>query len=170
MWIERRRYRDMEGRLVVERAKMLIPAAAQVHDHQSTLRALHKVQDSPEIGFVGTLTLYRNGKDPGMTAMHIGKTEKRSSSDPFIVNASESFICPFWCGTHERQTSDKGSKKLSCRKIEDHSQQRRRRRGRIHGESVARARFAKEGQCRDSIDGVLPAASSMRLRDWPRRA
>ena len=151
---------------------MLIPVTARVHDRQPTLRALHKVQHSPEIDFVGTLTLYRNAKDPKMTAVHIGKTEKRSSSGPLFINESVSFICLSWCGTHERQTSDKGSKKFSCRKIEGHSQQgpRRRGRGRIHGESILRAGFAKEGQCRHSIDGALPAASSMRLRDRPRRA
>ena len=71
-------------------AKRLIPAGGQVHNHQPTLRALINVRDSPGLEFMGTLTLYWNMKDPKVTAVHWGKTEKRSSSDPF-----ESFISSF---------------------------------------------------------------------------
>ena len=69
--------------LVVEMANRLIPAGGQVHDRQPTLRALANVQDSLGLEFMGTLTLYWNVKDPKVTAaVHRGKPEKRSSSDP----------------------------------------------------------------------------------------
>jgi hypothetical protein len=54
----------MEVLLVAARVKKLIPAAGQVHNHQSTLRALPKVQDSLEHELIGALTLYQNVKDP----------------------------------------------------------------------------------------------------------
>ena len=82
----------MEGGLVAERAKRLIPAVGRVHDCQSTLRALSKISEGLELGIVGALTLYRNVKDAKVTAVHIGKTEKRRSSGPLI--------CPSCSGKH----------------------------------------------------------------------
>ena len=64
----------MEGGLVAERAKRLIPAVGRVHDHQSTLRALSKVSESLELEIIGALTLYRNVNDAKVTAVHIGET------------------------------------------------------------------------------------------------
>ena len=43
----------------------------RVHDRQFTLRALPKVQDGPEIEFIGALTLYRDVKDTKVTAVQI---------------------------------------------------------------------------------------------------
>ena len=82
----------MEGGLVAERAKRLIPAVGRVHDRQSTLRALPKVSKSLELEIISALTLYRDVKDPKVSAIHIGKPEKRSPSGPFI--------CPSCSGTH----------------------------------------------------------------------
>ena len=82
----------MEGELVAERAKRLIPAVGRVYDCQSTLRALSKVSESLELEIVGALTLYRNVKDARVTVVHIGNPEKRSSSGPLI--------CPSCPGKH----------------------------------------------------------------------
>ena len=77
----------MEGWLVAERAKRLIPAVGRVHDRKSTLRALPKVSEGLELEIISALTLYRNAKDPKVTAIHIGKTEKRSSCGPLIYSS-----------------------------------------------------------------------------------
>ena len=82
----------MEGGLVAERAQGLIPAVGRVHDRKSTLRALLKVSKSLEPEIISTLTLYRNVKDPKVSAIHVGKTEKLSSNGPLI--------CPSCSGTH----------------------------------------------------------------------
>ena len=42
-WMELRRYQSGEGWSAAGRAKKPVPAAGQVHNHQSTLRALPKV-------------------------------------------------------------------------------------------------------------------------------
>ena len=81
--------------MVTERAKRLIPAVVRVHDRQPTLRALPKVSEGLELEIIGALTLYRNVKDPKVTAVHIGKTEKRSSSGPLICpSCSSKYAAP----------------------------------------------------------------------------
>ena len=80
----------MEGGLVAERAKRLIPVVGRVHDRKSTLRALRKVSEGLELEIIGALTLYRDVKDAEVTAVHIGKTEKHSSSGPLICPSCSS--------------------------------------------------------------------------------
>ena len=78
--------------MVTERAKRLIPTVGRVHDLPSTLRVLPKVSEGLELEIIGALTLYRNVKDPKVTAVHIVENEKRSPSGPLIY--------PSFSGTH----------------------------------------------------------------------
>lgn len=105
----------MDGWLLAERAKELIPTAGQAHDRRSTLRALDKVQDS--LGLIpSVLTPDWNVKDPQVTAVHTATTEKRSSSDPLYVSALESFLGALIMGAHGRRsvmrTSESG--RVAC--------------------------------------------------------
>jgi hypothetical protein len=55
--VEGRCSRDVEERLVAERAKRLMPAAGEIRGRRSNLRALSKVQESPELELVDALSL-----------------------------------------------------------------------------------------------------------------
>ena len=83
----------MEGGLVAERAKRLIPAVGRVHDRPSTLRALPKASEGLELEIIGALTLYWNVKDAKVTAVHIGKTERRGASGP-LVQVAPLYVLP----------------------------------------------------------------------------